>query len=120
MIGPQIETVLGVFGDSVFARYSKGNLYAATLSGIPATLEPEMEADELKWTVRRKLTHTLLRPTTLTWTRESDSLAVNLPPPRPALRDPNEPRPSQFLSSNVSKGPSSDRYAQWWSIVGYS
>jgi hypothetical protein len=49
MIGERIESILGVFGDAVYARCSKGYLYATALSAIPQPdLLPDKEADELE------------------------------------------------------------------------
>ena len=73
MIGPQIETILGLFGDLIYARDEQQRLWGTSLAAIPQPdLLPEQEADETKWTIRRKLSHALLRPATLVWTRQPD------------------------------------------------
>jgi hypothetical protein len=73
MTGPQIETVLGFFGDTLFARDEQQRLWGTSLAAIPQPdLLPEQEADEVRWTVRRKLSHALLRPATLVWTRQPE------------------------------------------------
>ena len=73
MIGERIESILGVFGDAVFARCNKGNLYSTSLAGIPTpALEPEMQGDPAKWIIRRKLSAALIRPEELKWSRQDE------------------------------------------------
>ena len=74
----QISTILGILGDSLYARDDQQRLYATSLAAIPTPDLTELEIPEdqqdlkVKWTVRRKLTHALLRPHTLKWERQPE------------------------------------------------